>query len=109
MIAKFIYFKENGKYYTGGEIDVGDYPNYLKEDFKGCIYPKDFGFRAIDLKILPGIAGGIWSGPIMVEAPYPTLILNQNEKVINFLQLIIRVKIKKNYFLVINYKNVKNL
>ncbi len=75
MIAKFTYFKESGKYYSGGELRVKDELGNIDLRFSGCIYPKDFGLRALELKMLPDLASGVWSGPFTVEAPYPELIL----------------------------------
>ena len=60
MKIKFEYFKPSGKWYASGEADFD--PNV----FHKCIYPKEFGRRALELKILPGLIGGTWTGPFTV-------------------------------------------
>lgn len=75
MIAEFVYFKESGKYYSKGILRVKDEYGNLDERFLDCIYPKDFGLRALELKILPDLASGVWNGPFLVIAPYPELVM----------------------------------
>lgn len=75
MIAKFTYFKESGKYYTSGDLTVKDEAGNNDIRFDGCIYPSDYGKRALELKILPDLAGGFWRYSFIVEAPYPELII----------------------------------
>ena len=69
MLVKLTYCKESGRYYTQGEIEMEQTPELN--------YPKDYALKLIREKNLPGIAGGVWSGPIIVEAPYPEIILDQ--------------------------------
>lgn len=71
VLLKFVYMKESGKYYTGGELKI----SVDDERFKGCIYPKDFGIRCRELKLLPGISGGTWPGPFTVEHNYTELVM----------------------------------
>jgi hypothetical protein len=70
---KCTYFKEGGKYYTEGE---DEFPSDL---FEHHFNPRQYGRRLLELKRLPGIAGGTWDGPFVIEVHpspgYPELCL----------------------------------
>lgn len=69
--VRFTYYKRTGKHYSSGVAW------YETDDFPGCIYPREFGYRALQLKALPGLLGGTWDGPFTVECKgYPELCID---------------------------------
>lgn len=58
---KCTYFKPSGKWYADG-VDEFD-----SELFVGCIYPKEYGVRLLQLQRLPGLSSGTWHGPFTVD------------------------------------------
>lgn len=71
MKIEFTYFKPSGKYYSSGEA-VFD-----AALFDGLFTPREIGKKVLCLKQLPGLAGGNWSGPFLVnpENQYPEIVL----------------------------------
>lgn len=61
VLVTCAYFKASGKYYTEG---AAAYPASL---FEECIYPRDYGRRLLELKRLPGLQSGTWSGCFTVR------------------------------------------
>lgn len=72
-----VYFKPSGKWYTDG---TDEFPKSL---FEGCIYPRDYGRRLNELKLLPGLQSGTWNdGPFTVDVQdkYVELVIPRKQQ-----------------------------
>ena len=65
------YYKKSGKYYTHAK------ERFPVDIFKGCVYPRDYGKRLLEMKALPGLESGTWehSFTVHVEDKYPELVV----------------------------------
>lgn len=56
MKLRLTYFKEGGKWYEGGTMEVPDATPHW-----------EIGDRVLETSPSPGLASGVWEGPILVE------------------------------------------
>lgn len=73
---ELVYFKDTGKYYTGGSIEV---PRYWITE-QGCSTIYSAVRELLRTRNLPGLVQGHSNFNVLVQAPVPHLILGGNEE-----------------------------